>query len=97
MAGNVLKRSGKGRPKGALNKVTRGAKLAVLAAFEGIGGQATFNKWAKQNQTEFYKLFGRLIPTETALTAGEDSEGRPMAARVVFEIVPRDKDEHENH
>jgi len=35
-----------------------------MRAFDGIGGQKTFNKWAKDNQTEFYKIAARLIPTE---------------------------------
>jgi hypothetical protein len=53
-----------GRPKGALNKTTRAAKEAFTLAFENIGGAEALSEWARANQTDFYKLFARLIPTE---------------------------------
>lgn len=33
-------------------------------AFDGIGGVEALKTWAKANQTDFYKLYGRLIPQE---------------------------------
>jgi hypothetical protein len=54
-----------GRPKGAPNKVTAAAKDNVLAVFIRLGGSANMAKWARENQTEFYKIYARLIPIDT--------------------------------
>ena len=55
-----------GRPPGAKNKTSKTAKENFLAVFTGMGGTPAMKKWAKANQTEFYKLYARLIPTELA-------------------------------
>jgi hypothetical protein len=56
-----------GRRAGTPNKTTRAYKEAVMLAFQGIGGQSTFQKWAKENLTDFYtKIATRLIPTEVS-------------------------------
>ena len=52
------------KPKGALNATTKSAKEAFALAFEGIGGIPKLVEWAKENQTEFMKLYARLIPVE---------------------------------
>lgn len=56
--------AGKGRPKGVPNKTTKSAREAMELAFQGLGGVPQLTAWAKDNPTEFYKLWGRLIPTE---------------------------------
>ncbi len=53
-----------GRAKGTPNKVTRSAKEAFAAAFEGVGGVERLILWAKLNPTDFFKLYARLIPVE---------------------------------
>jgi len=58
------KRPGAGRKLGSRNKITIAFKEATMRAFNSIGGDAAFAKWAKKNQTEFYKIAARLIPTE---------------------------------
>lgn len=57
---------GRGRPKGAPNKTTHAAKEALALAFEGVGGVPALKKWAKDNQTEFYKLWSKLLPHEVS-------------------------------
>lgn len=52
------------RPNGSKNKVTKTAKENVLAVFTRLGGTANMAKWAKENQTEFYKMYGRLVPQQ---------------------------------
>lgn len=52
------------RPNGSKNKVTKTAKDNVLAVFTRLGGTANMAKWAKENQSEFYKLYARLIPQQ---------------------------------
>ncbi len=56
----------RGRPKGALNKTTVAVKEALTQAFDDIGGQLSFSAWAFDNQTEFYKLFAKLLPVQLA-------------------------------
>lgn len=53
-----------GRQKGTPNKVTSTVKDNVLAVFNRLGGTSQMADWAQQNQTEFYRLYARLIPTE---------------------------------
>ena len=55
-----------GRQVGTPNKVTAVFKDAVRTVYEDIGGHAAFAAWARKNQTEFYKIASRLIPTEMA-------------------------------
>ena len=62
--------AGKGRPKGSLNRSTASVKAALLEAFEGTGGVKSLIAWGKENQTEFYKLLGRLIPVEVTGDGG---------------------------
>lgn len=62
--GGRTKTSGQGRPKGTPNKTTKAAREAFQFAFDKIGGAEALATWAKDNQTEFYKLYGRLIPVE---------------------------------
>ena len=56
--------AGKGRKKGVPNKSTAAAKEALALAFDGVGGVPALTKWARDNQTEFYKLWVKLLPTE---------------------------------
>ncbi len=52
------------RPKGAKNKVSGTAKENIIAVFTRLGGTAKMAEWAEDNQTEFYKIYSRLLPTE---------------------------------
>lgn len=61
------------------NKTTSAFKQAVMVCFEGIGGNAAFQKWAKKNQTEFYKIAARLIPSEVV-----GDPDKPLAMKVTF-------------
>lgn len=53
-----------GRPIGAKNKLSGAAKENIAAVFTRLGGTAQMSKWAKENPTEFYKIYARLIPIE---------------------------------
>lgn len=67
-----------GRQKGTPNKVTAVIRDAFREAFEAHGGVKALVKWAKGNETEFYKLCGRLIPSEVNL-AGDPE--RPVVVK----------------
>lgn len=74
MSGSVKKTAGKrkvgdgtpgpGRPKGVPNKTTMAVKEALSLAFEGLGGVNRLTVWARDNETEFYKLWAKMLPTE---------------------------------
>jgi hypothetical protein len=55
-----------GRPKGAVNHLTKTVKETVMAAFEDLQNDPRANivAWGKENPTEFYKIAAKLIPTE---------------------------------
>ena len=53
-----------GRQKGTPNKVTANAKQAFQMAFDELGGVSSLVTWAQQNETDFYKLFSKLIPQD---------------------------------
>jgi hypothetical protein len=53
------------RPKGVPNKLGAQAKENIVAVFTRLGGTAAMAAWAQRNQTEFYRLYARLIPSES--------------------------------
>jgi len=55
---------GPGRPPGSKNKLGGQAKENIAAVFNRLGGTANMATWAVENQTEFYRLYARLIPVE---------------------------------
>lgn len=60
----AFKKGEGGRPSGAVNKLNRSFKEALRIAFDSIGGPAHLTAWARENQTDFYKIMARLIPVE---------------------------------
>lgn len=52
-------------------------------AFELIGGVPRLAHWADQNQTEFYKLYGRLLPSEAA------KQGNQVEQPTIRHVLPR--------
>lgn len=55
---------GPGRPKGSPNKSTLAVKEALIAAFDGMGGVNALQTWAMANETEFYKLWVKMLPQD---------------------------------
>jgi hypothetical protein len=68
-----------GRTKGTPNKITRSVREAVLQSFIDLGGSEALTAWAMSNQTEFYKIAARLIPTEIV-----GDPNAPVAVKVTF-------------
>jgi len=52
------------RTKGSKNKVGSTAKDNIVAVFDLMGGRKQMAKWAASNETEFYRLYSKLIPVE---------------------------------
>jgi hypothetical protein len=63
--------------------MTIAAREAFQAAFDRIGGVERLSSWAEENPGEFYKLYGRLIPTEITGAGGE-----PLAPPVIHVVAP---------
>jgi hypothetical protein len=66
---------GNGRPKGAQNKTTQSVKDAMLAVYADLQKSSGrdhghFQDWAEANQTEFYKLWSKLIPVDVKAEVG---------------------------
>lgn len=40
------------------------AKEAFSLAFDALGGPDNLARWARENETEFYRLYSRLIPID---------------------------------
>lgn len=60
-----------GRPKGATGKISGQAKENIQAVFVRMGSTAGMARWAKSNETEFYKIYARLLPIEGPGENGE--------------------------
>lgn len=69
-----------GRQKGTPNKTTASVKAALVAAFDELGGTGNLVAWAKENPTEFFKLWAKLLPTEVKLDG-------PVQVEQVCEVV----------
>jgi hypothetical protein len=61
-------------------KVSATAKENIIAVFNRLEGTAGMAKWAARHQTEFYKIYSRLIPIDANLT-GE------LAAQLTVKFV----------
>jgi hypothetical protein len=53
------------RPKGVPNKLSAQAKENIVAVFTRLGGTAAMAEWARRNQSEFYRLYARLISADS--------------------------------
>ena len=79
-----------GRKKGTPNKVTASMRDAFLEAFDIHGGVQAIAKWANTNETDFFKLCARLIPSGHELSVPDpDPDDEPidyedMARRILF-------------
>ena len=73
-----------GRQKGTPNKTTKAVKEALSECFDEMGGVQSLVEWGKANQTEFYKLWCKMLPTE--VKAEVTAEITPISA-VEIEIV----------
>lgn len=66
-------RNPNGRPKGVPNKVSGNAKENIQAVFLRLGGTTRMAEWAEDNQTDFYKIYARLIPADVKLSGDAEN------------------------
>lgn len=72
-----------GRRPGVSNKFTGAFKEAVQIVYSRLGGHAAFLKWARDNQSEFYRIAARLIPGEA-----QESDGAEHVTIIVQRFMP---------
>jgi hypothetical protein len=75
-----------GSRKGIPNKAGATMKAAIQSVYDKLqdeagGDHAHFLQWAKDNDTEFYKLASKLIPVQNELSG---PEGSPLGIAVVL-------------
>lgn len=64
-----------GREKGTPNKIGGAVRENVISVFETLGGTKQMADWARENLTEFYRLYARLLPTEATLNVKHGDAG----------------------
>jgi hypothetical protein len=64
------------RPVGSKNKVGTQVKENIVAVFTRLGGTAEMAEWAKENKTEFYRMYCRLAPTDITVDITESTPER---------------------
>lgn len=77
--------AGKGRPKGATNKMTRTIKAAIEQAFEKAGGAEYLARMANEQPVAFMTLLGKVLPTQMEHSNPDGSMSRPT--RIVIEAA----------
>jgi hypothetical protein len=78
--GNTLGKTG--RPKGAKNRITNDVRQVFHRVYDEMGahvvdektkkplsGHQAMLEWARDNPTEFYRLYGKMIPATAELPA----------------------------
>lgn len=70
--------AGRGRPRGARNKITSDVKAMILGALAAKGGQGYLEQQADKNPVAFMTLLGKVLPMQ--LTGGE---GAPLQVQTV--------------
>ena len=88
-------RPGSGRPKGVPNKLSGIAKENLDKAFEELGGWEAFAKWGKQNPTEFYTIWSKILPKEIALPPMDDQDS--VTTIIIEGVEPPPRDEPKPH
>jgi len=71
--------AGRGRPRGAKNKLSTNVKDMIVAALNGAGGVEYLARQAEQNPAAFIGLISKILP----LQIGAESDSRPVNVKAV--------------
>lgn len=78
---NLEARRGRGRPKGAQNKVSKEAKQAIAEAAEALGGVDRLVNWAKEAPENEKAFWTTVYPKLIAVTVDAN---HTVVGRVIF-------------
>lgn len=93
MAGQQISKNVGGRPKGTIGYFGRSARLILEQTFEGMGGIEEFIAWGKNNRTDFYKIWAKLLPTNIQVPSSLDA-ARVLLAQLEQELEEPPMDIH---
>ena len=88
-----------GRMAGVGNRFTGAFREAVQIVYKGLGGNSAFLEWARNNQTEYYRIASRLIPGEMHEGGGKNitiiiqSKAKPPTVLPAIEDQSRSREE----
>lgn len=71
-----------GRKRGTPNKTTATTKAKLEEAFRRLGDVEAFVEWAQGEPTEFYKLWGKLVPRDVEVSG---VDGGALILKVIRE------------
>jgi hypothetical protein len=74
-----------GRVAGTPNKLTGAVRELILAALDGVGGQAYLERVAEQNPAAFLTLLGKVLPLQVN---GSAADGAHQVKYVVEWVCP---------
>jgi len=77
------KREGSGRKKGTPNKISGQVRNNVIDVFDEIGGVQEMALWAAENRTEYYRLYAKLMPTQSEIGTMDGQES-PLNVTLKF-------------
>jgi hypothetical protein len=76
-----------GRQPGTPNKLGGTAKENIANVFTRLGGVQAMVKWAEDNPTQFYQLYGKLLPLQVA---GDEDNPLTVVQRIILEPLNDD-------
>ena len=74
-----------GRKAGVSNIISGNAKDNIAAVFTRLGSTTAMAEWAKENQTQFYQIYSKLLPHEVT---GKD--GAPITPPIIQFVIDED-------
>jgi hypothetical protein len=78
------KRSGAGRPKGALDKGNKMIRELIVQALDNLGGVTYLEETARSHPAAFLSLLGKVMPIQVT---GED--GGPVQFQKIERVIVR--------
>ena len=92
--------AGRGRPKGARNKLSADVKAMILVALNKVGGAEYLARQAEKNPATFMVLLGEVLPMQiggadggpiiiaTGVVRAEDDTGEGLPAHIECASAP---------